>query len=110
MTIDASIIKLLQDANREAGKETRDLRLLVMNNHNEVMRAISQNREEFVIFKTRVNAKTALISGAVAVAIAIASLIIDVKKNNKQEIEPITYEQVDTKSFYYGNQYSYYIS
>ena len=56
-------------------------------NHNAVMHEITVNREEFVIFKTKVNTRTAVISTAIGAVFMIVSLALTVSHNNKKKLE-----------------------
>ena len=53
-----------------------------------VLREISNNREEFVIFKTRVNTRTAMISGAIGAVVLITSLLLNISAiKDRQEMK-----------------------
>jgi len=62
--------------------------------HKEVINAITTNREEFVIFKTKVNTRTALISASIGAVVLISSLLLNIaaikdRKEANVETEPI---------------------
>jgi len=44
----------------------------------EVLKEITANREEFIIFKTKVNTRTALISAAIGAVVLITSLLLNI--------------------------------
>ena len=43
-----------------------------------VLKEISANREEFVIFKTKVNTRTAMISASIGAVVLITSLLLNI--------------------------------
>ena len=46
--------------------------------HKELIGAVTANREEFVIFKTKVNTRTALISASIGAVVLITSLLLNI--------------------------------
>ena len=65
--------------------------------HKDVMTAITANREEFVIFKTKVNTRTALISIAIGAVVTIGSLIMNFTdwQGRKESKQPTPIESVE---------------
>ena len=61
---------------KEATKEMKENRDTNTKEHKELVSMISQNREEFVIFKTKVNTRTALISAAIGAVVLLTSLLL----------------------------------
>jgi len=62
---------------KEATKEMKQNRDANTKEHQELVSLISANREEFVIFKTKVNTRTAMISLGVAAIATVLSIIIN---------------------------------
>ena len=53
----------------------------------EVLKEIAANREEFVIFKTKVNTRTAMISGAIGAVVLITSLLLNISAIKERQAE-----------------------
>ena len=63
---------------KEATKEMKENRDSNTKEHKELVALISGNREEFVIFKTKVNTRTALISAAIGAVVLLTSLMLNI--------------------------------
>jgi len=82
---DKIMIEWIKEVNNEF-KETRShldesLNVLKEQNlfqHAAIMAEVAKNREEFVIFKTRVNVKTATISGIIGFVVLLSSIFINI--------------------------------
>ena len=55
--------------------------------HKELISAVAANREEFVIFKTKVNTRTALISSAIGAVVLITSLLLNISAIKDRQAE-----------------------
>jgi hypothetical protein len=86
--------KLLIDWMKEVNKEFQLTRDQMVEQHKELQKEIAINREEFVIFKTRVNTRTALISATAGFVAVILSIIMNFgsikERQNAKHIEPKT--------------------
>jgi len=84
---------------KEATKEMKQNRDANTKEHKELVSLISANREEFVIFKTKVNAKTAMISAGFGFVALVLSIIMNFGSiRERQEVkhsEPVETEIVD---------------
>jgi hypothetical protein len=90
--------ELILEMFKEVSTELRAVNVKMDDNHTAAMKEITRNREEFVIFKTRVNAKTAMISTIIGLAIAIAGLLLQHKKMQDTTKEQVNYEQTYIKT------------
>ncbi|MHC4646513.1 MAG: hypothetical protein ACYTBJ_13515 [Planctomycetota bacterium] len=63
---------------KEATKEMKENRDANTKEHRELVALISGNREEFVIFKTKVNARTAMISTGIGFIALVLSIILNI--------------------------------
>lgn len=80
---------------KEASKEMRIMRNQNTKDHKEIRDEMVRNREDFVIFKTNINARTVAISTIIAMIVAITTLILNIREINKvADIMPPT-EQID---------------
>ena len=82
---------------KEATKEMKQNRDANTKEHKELVSLISANREEFVIFKTKVNAKTAMISasfGFIAIALSIILNFGSIRERQQDKSDP--YVKPDT--------------
>jgi len=62
---------------KEATKELRELRDDNSKDHKDLTRMIAKNREEFVIFKTKVSTRTAMISAGIGFVALVFSIILN---------------------------------
>jgi len=62
---------------KEVNNEFKLTREQMVNQHQELRNEIAANREEFVIFKTKVSTRTALISSAVGFVAVLVSLLLN---------------------------------
>jgi len=69
--------KLLLDWMKEVNGEFKLTRGQMVAQHNELRDEIAANREEFVIFKTKVNVRTAMISSSIGFVALILSIILN---------------------------------
>jgi len=74
--------------------ELKALHKAVADSKAELIKEMNKNREEFVIFKTKVNTRTALISSIIGAVVLITSLLLNIAaikdrqflKNNPIEV------------------------
>jgi len=78
--------KLLIDWMKEVNREFTETRRLMSDQHKELRAEVAANREEFVIFKTKVNTRTALISATAGFIAVVLSIILNIG-NIKERIE-----------------------
>jgi hypothetical protein len=90
--------ELILEMFKEVSTELRTVNTKMDSNHEAAMKAITKNREEFVIFKTKINARTAMISTIIGFAIAVAGLLLQHKKLKETEAEKVKYEQTYIKT------------
>ena len=77
---------------KEVYGEFQAVHKAISDSKTDVLKEIAFNREEFVIFKTKVNTRTALISAAIGAVVMIASLLMNIVNLNKaaeERKEPI---------------------
>jgi len=86
------------DMIKEVYTELRSVNTKIDAGNSKIMKEISINREEFVIFKTKVNTRTAMISAIIGLSIALAGIFLQHKKTLKDNIQQTNYEQVDIKT------------
>jgi hypothetical protein len=80
---------------KEVYGEFQSVHKAIANSEKVVLKEIANNREEFVIFKTKVNTRTAMISTAIGTVVLITSLLLNIsaikerkaEKDNKAIIE-----------------------
>lgn len=70
--------KLLIDWMQEVNKEFTATRQLMTDQHKELRGEVAANREEFIIFKTKVNTRTALISATAGFIAVVLSIILNI--------------------------------
>ena len=89
--------KLLLDWMKEVNDEFKETRKLMGQQHTELRSEIAKNREEFVIFKTKVNTRTALISASLGFVAVILSIILNFgsikERQAAKQAEPTATEQ-----------------
>ena len=63
---------------REVYNELQKVHKGIADTKTELLKEISVNREEFVIFKTKVNTRTAMISTIIGTIVLITSLLLNI--------------------------------
>jgi len=82
---------------KEVYGEFQSVHRAIADSKAEVLKEITSNREEFIIFKTRVNTRTAMISGAVGAIVLITSLLLNISAiKDRQEANKELRDHIET--------------
>jgi len=79
---------------KEVYGEFQSVHKAIADSKEDLLKQLNSNREEFVIFKTKVNTRTALISASIGAVVLISSLLLNIaaikdRQTAKSEPEPI---------------------
>jgi len=92
------VYKELRAANTKIDTGHKDIMAAMSNNKELILDKMNTNREEFVIFKTKVNTRTAMISAVIGIAIAAVGLFLQHHQTHKEPVEQVKYEQIYNKT------------